>query len=256
MPRQAGYRKLYRYQPYMRPGIEYGKVVQRPASTFRFSLPASTRKEVAKIAKRVVNRTSETKNLQIGRADQTIQYVTDYWYELCQNIVVGTTEGTRTSDEIRDVYADLSFHYSHRNSSFDGSSLRIIVIKSDLEKQNHATNWTAGAFGSAFPFLFSAQAGESSAIINKHDYTVLLDTNLRSEWAGGNGGTARGSPGILRVRVKLGNFHYESQTGTGSINYQKFRNIYVIVSASEMGSSTASVAGELAFSGFLYFKDS
>lgn len=245
MPRQSSFRRIYRYQPYARPYATYGKVVQRS--------PSVMKKEVAKIAKRVVMRNQETKNLQIGRDDQALFYVTDYWYELCQNVVVGNNEGQRISDKIQDVYADLSFHYSHRNVSHDGSSLRILIIKSNQEMANLASAWQPGAFGTAFPFLFSAQAGESSAIVNKHDYTVLLDTNLRS-WRN-IAATPTGVPGILRKRVKLGNWTYETQTGAGGIHYQKFRNIYLIVTCSEMGTTPIQICGDLAFSGFLYFKD-
>jgi len=208
---------------------------------------------VKKIVKSTINRQIETKTLQFGCNDTTINYVTQYYTDPAQYIVAGSSQGQRIGNKLTNVYMRLALTYTHTDLAlFQGSCLRVLVIKTDQKYPNVGGGaWNTSAGLTAFEWLFSAQTDMSAAITNKYDYTILKDMTIKSHR---NYSTISGVPNHRVLNLKLGNLNYEADQVSG-VAYQKFRNTYILVGVSNIGTSSANAAGILSANGFLYFKD-
>lgn len=232
-----------RYKPYNR--ASYTRIPR--------SIPVKPNVEQVKaIATTIVNRKIERKRLNILRDDLPMSYINWYYTDPLQFIVVGNNEGQRISDKISDVWLKLSFQYCHYNTYANGSVLRVLVVKSDLNYPNHASAWVNATTGGDFPFLASNNFHQSSAIPDEHNYTVLADKRVTS--INSYSATPYGVPGIIKLNVNIGK-QFTYQSVASGVAYQKFRNVYILVGVSHYGSAPTTFAGYLQFSGYIYFRD-
>lgn len=218
----------------------------------RKARPAA-KKTIKKIVKQTLNRNLETKILQWGLIDTGLNYITQYYTDPLQFITTGSNNGQRIGNKISNVYMRLALTYTHTDlSKYQGSRLRVIVFRTDQKYPNVGGGaWNSSPGLTAFEYLFSAQTAISTAIVNKLDYTILKDFTIASHR---NYGSISGVPSTRVLNCKIGEANYEADLVSG-VAYQKFRNIYVFVGVSNIGTVNTDPAGVLSADGFLYFKD-
>lgn len=209
-------------------------------------------KTIKKIVKQTLGRQIERKTLQIGRDDTNMKYITQYFWDPMQSIVAGSGQGQRIGNKITDVYLNLSLTYTHTdNALYQGSGVRVLLLKTDQKYANFPTGWAANNTLTAFEWLFSSQYDMTGAVTNKYDYTILKDMVIRSHR---NIAGASGVPTTRHLRYKIGTAIYEADLISG-VAYQKFRNIYVFCGISNAATANTDPAGNLVCNGFISFKD-
>ena len=238
MPAIRTQRTRYNRGPYSR-GSRIAKERQLPQ---KYVAP------VASIAKRVISHLTERKHLNINR-DDIINMLAQAWYYLdpMQFMVVGTGDGQRIGSKVSDCWLHLSFQWNHTSTNWNGSRVRILVIRAEQQLPNLPATWSSTASaGGLFPNLLTNDFQLSNAYPVGHDYTILADKFVVSkrDYNTPNYGT----PGLKRFRVKLGNMTYEN-TAVGGVNYQKGRNVYVLVGHCNAAVSPLDALGTLQFSG-------
>lgn len=243
MPRYTTTRTKRRYAPYARGS--------RNKTT---SLPVATA-EVKKIAKKVFRNSTDLKQLMITRSDLAVLYTSWFYTDPMQFIVAGTGSGQRIGSRLQDVYLKLSFNYVHYSTTHEGSKLRILVIRAEQQLPNAASTWveSIATSGGDFPQLLSNDYHQSSGVVSRHDYTVLRDVSLPVSELSYSANTY-GIPVSKRINVRLGNMTYMDDD-VGGVNYQKMRNVYILVGASNTGTTRSTTAGYLQFSGYIFWRD-
>lgn len=239
----------YRYgsatSPYYR-GSRVAKKRERP-------LPVAYRRPVASIAKRVISHLTEKKHLNINRDDLVVASQIYYYLDPMQFMTVGTGDGQRIGSKISDCWLHLSFQYNHNSTLWGGANVRIVVVRAEQQLPNAASAWQSSvASATVFPNLFTNDFQLSNAFPIGHDYTILADkvVSAKRDYTSAN----YGPPGIRKFRVKLGNMTYEN-TSVSGVNYQKGRNVYVIVGVCNAGTAVTDAMGMLQFSGMLTWRD-
>lgn len=245
MPRTTSFRQRRRYAPYAK-GSRVAKKREAP-------LPVAYRAPVASIAKRVISHLTEKKHLSINRDD--LNLAAQYWAycDPLQFMTVGTGDGQRIGSKISNCYLTVSFHWNHTSTNWNGSRLRILVVRAEQQLPNAAGAWNLTVAPSTiFPFLLTNDYQLSSAPTIGHDYTILYDTSVVSkrDYNTPNYGT----PGLKRFTVRLGNQVFEN-TAVSGVNYQKGRNVYIICGYCNAGVTVLDVLGTLQFSGQLTWRD-
>lgn len=245
MPPYRSYRSRYRYSPYAR-GSRVAKKREAP-------LPVAYRRPVATIAKRVISHLTEKKHLSINRDDVAMKALIYYYTDPMQFMTVGTGDGQRIGSKISDCWLTISFAWNHTSTNWNGSVLRILVVRSELQLPNAASAWQQDAAPpTSFKFLFSNDFQISSAPTIGHDYVILADRRVTSERQYNTPNFA--VPGVKRFKVKLGNMTFMNDT-IGGVNYQKGKNVYIICGICNAGAGALDTIGTLQFSGLLEWRD-
>lgn len=213
------------------------------------------------IAKRVVKsamaRKIERKRLKIGIGDTDLGHTTMYYISPLQHIVKGTDEGNRIGEKISNVRLNLGLEYYHNGVDFtgtykfQGSKLRVLVVKSNRQLTTSVGAWTdtVPGVGSTLPDLFAENYHGSFSPVNTHDYTILYDRTVSSHKTDSTNN--EGVPGILRMSVPLAK---QWRYLDNSI-YGKFNNIYVVCTVSNIGGISSDYAGTVQASGYISWTD-
>lgn len=219
------------------------------------SVPRPVPFNVRQYTKRMINRQIETKHVHIDHADKAMNYLTWYYFRPLQAIVPGTGQNQRIGDTITNVYMDLGLDFYYSGSvAVDSAVLRVMIIGTDKEISVAPGAWAqtptvAGNFDSVTANGFHVSFTPN----DKNDYNIIYDRSFVVKQTGSNLGTVPHR--CIRVRKKLCQRAVYKEELIGGISYNKIKNYYVLVGASGIGTTTASVLGNMQTSGFIFFKD-
>lgn len=214
------------------------------------------KKIATQVAKTVVHRMAENKRLILDYQDLALGTTTLYYINPIQHVAKGTNEDQRVGDVMTNVRLQLSMSYFHVGSNFigtkmwDGSNLRVLVVKSHKRNTTLGNQWTATPpTGGNFNGLFSNNFHGSFAPVNLHDYTLLADQTLSSHTNTTN--INNGVPSTLRWNIPL----CKRWQYLDNDVYGKYNNIYVIITASNVDGTTTDTIGRVQCSGYLTWED-
>lgn len=226
------------------------------AKKTNYTRKANTKKIAAQVAKTVVHRMAENKRLTLDYQDLALGTTSLYYINPLQHVAKGTNEDQRVGDVMTNVRLQLAISYFHTGTSFagtklwDGSKLRILVIKSHKRNTTLGNQWTATPpTGGNFNGLFSNNFHGSFAPVNLHDFTLLADKTLSSHTNTTN--LNYGVPSTMRFNIPL----CKRWQYLDNDVYGKFNNIYVIITASNIDGSTTDTIGKIQCSGYLTWED-
>lgn len=219
-------------------------------------------KAVAKaVVRSALAKAIERKHLLMDFTDLVVKPETFYVCNPIAPISKGTNEHERIGDKISNVRLQLGLCYWHLGSTYaqgtapvySGSTLRVIVFKSNLQLNPGVATWSAQLPNAgAFPKFFSQPLHPSSSPVNTHDYTILSDRRISSHRNFFTTYESFGTPAIHKMNVNLAkSFQY----GDNTVNYGKTTNIYVMVVVSMVGATSADIAGRLQCDGYLTWTD-
>lgn len=217
---------------------------------------------VKAIAKRVVKsamaRNVERKRLMFGIGDTDLGHTTMYYISPLQHIVKGTDDVNRIGEKISNVRLNLGLEYYHNGVDsfggtykFQGSKLRVLVVKSNRQLTTLPGAWTSTppGGGSALPSLFAENYHGSFSPVNTHEYTILYDRTVSSYKTDSTNNN--GVPGLLRFSIPLAKqWRYLDNSV-----YGKFNNIYIVCTVSNVGGISSDFAGKVQASGYISWTD-